>query len=161
MVKIAFSLTMSLYLLIPFMLLMILLIRADFKARLLPDEYTFSLLWMGLLVNPALGWVSLYAAILGVVGGYLFLWVIYLLFKWRSQKEGMGFGDFKLLAALGAWFGVGSLALILLIATMSTLLVLVVLKYFEKYPHSERIPFGPGLCFAGVVLYVSKCLTLI
>lgn len=151
---------MQLFIFAIFLSTILALCYIDFKAKILPDFLTFSLLWTGLLVNPLLGWISLYNAILGVVIGYLCLFGIYLIFKYFRQKEGLGFGDFKLLAALGAWFGWEGLPLILFIATSSTLLVLLILKILRKYPLDPRIPMGPGLCFAGLIIYLTKCLTL-
>ena len=151
---------MSFVLFGPFLLILILLTYTDFKYRMLPNEYNYVLLWLGLLVNPLLNWVPLYSAVLGAVSGYLLLLVIYLGFKWYARKEAMGYGDFKLLAALAAWFGYAAIPSLLLLASLSTLFGLAILKLLKKYPCDPRIPFGPGLCFAGLILYLFKDLTL-
>lgn len=151
---------MSILLFWPFLLLISLLTYADLKAGILPYEYNYVLLWLGLLVNPLLAWVPLYSAILGVVSGYLILLGVYLLFKWHTHNEGLGFGDFKLLAALLAWFGYSAIPTLLCLDSLSTLFVLGMLKLWRRYPVNQHIPFGPGLCFAGLILYFSKSLTL-
>ncbi len=132
----------------------------DLKYGYLPDGLNFSLLWLGLLANPLLHFVNLYAAILGVVFGYMGLWFVYQVHKYISHMEGMGFGDFKLLAALGAWFGWQTLPLLLLIATGGTLSILMELKLLDKYPLNPQIPLGPGLCLAGVIIFLAKYLTI-
>jgi prepilin signal peptidase PulO-like enzyme (type II secretory pathway) len=133
----------------------------DLKRGLLPDYLTLSLLWLGLLLNPLLHWVPLIDAVWGAVLGYLILWLIYWLFRVLMHKEGLGFGDFKLLAALGAWFGWQALPLLLCIASMGTLCVLLGLKFFKCYPKNPRIPFGPGLSFAGGCFFITQLLTFI
>jgi len=130
------------------------LIYFDFKHRILPDFFTFGLLWSGLLTNPLLGVVSLYSAVLGVAIGYSSLWGVYCVFKFLCNKEGMGYGDFKMLAALGAWLGWQALPLLLVIATSGTLLVLLALKVLRLYPDNPQIPFGVGLGVSGVVVYL-------
>lgn len=151
---------MSLLLFLIFLGMLIPLCWFDLRYRILPDLLNYALLWSGLMLNPLLRFVSLYSAVVGVIIGYGLLWVIYYGFKSLTQKEGVGFGDFKLLAALGAWFGWQAIAALLFIATSVTLSVLLLLKLISKYPKDKRIPLGPGLCFAGVILYLTKLLTL-
>ncbi len=148
---------------LPFVFLAYLLVLAwiDLKKGLLPDTLTLSLLWLGLIVNPLLHWVSLSDAVWGAVLGYLILYAVYHLFRYFFQKEGLGFGDLKFLAALGAWLGWQALPRLLLIASLSTLLVLAGLKIFKKYPQNPCIPFGPGLAFAGVCFFITHLLTFI
>ena len=144
-----------------FIALLMALAWIDFKTRLLPDGLTFSLLWLGLLTNPILQVVSLYDAVIGVVAGYLSLWVIYHIFKIVRQKEGLGHGDFKLLAALGAWLGWQALPGVLVVATGSTLLVLGLLKIKGRYPKDPHIPLGPGLCIAGLIFFMGKSIHML
>ena len=154
MLKKCLCLEMSILLFLVFIGLISCLIYFDFKQRILPDCLTFSLLWIGLLVNPLLGVVSLYSAVLGAVIGYLSLWGVYWLFKLLCGREGLGYGDFKMLAALGAWLGWQALPLLLVIATSGTLLVLLVLKVLRLYPDDPQIPFGVGLGVSGVIGYL-------
>jgi leader peptidase (prepilin peptidase) / N-methyltransferase len=125
----------------------------DARTTWLPDAITQPLTWAG-LIAAALNWtpVSLHAALAGAVGGYLFLWLVYWVFKLVTGKEGMGYGDFKLLAALGAWFGWQLLLAIVLIASISSLLVAVVLMWRRRLPENRQIPFGPFLALAGAWL---------
>ena len=100
-------------------------------------------------------------AIWGATLGYCSLWLIYWIFKYCTHKEGLGFGDFKFFAALGAWFGWQALPLLLLIASVSTILFLALLKICKKYPENPHIPLGPGLAFAGACFFITQCLTSI
>ena len=144
-----------------FFLYLMALAWIDLYRGLLPDYLTLSLLWLGLLVNPLLHRTSLTSAVWGAVLGYLILWVVYWIFKYLTHKEGLGFGDFKFLAALGAWFGWQALPALLLIASISTIIVLLGLKIFKKYPKNSHIPFGPGLAFAGACFFIEPLLTFV
>jgi prepilin signal peptidase PulO-like enzyme (type II secretory pathway) len=144
-----------------FFIYLIALAWIDLRRGILPDLLTLSLLWLGLLSNAALHWVSLLDAVWGAVLGYLILWLVYWAFRWARHKEGLGFGDLKFLAALGAWFGWQALPGLLCVASVTTLLVLLGLKIFKKYPSHPRIPFGPGLAFAGGCFFVAQALTFI
>ena len=95
----------------------------DLESTLLPDAITLPLAWAGLLVNLGDGFTPLPLAVLGAVAGYGFLWLIFHAFRYFTGREGMGYGDFKLLAALGAWFGVGALPMLLLAASLAGVLV--------------------------------------
>ena len=97
---------------------LIALTAIDLDHQLLPDSLTLPLLWVGLLINIDATFVSLESAVLGAVFGYLCLWSVYWLFKIVTGKEGMGYGDFKLLAALGAWFGLSALPTIVLLSSL-------------------------------------------
>lgn len=117
----------------------------DFDTFLLPDSITQPLLWAGLAFNLLFKVVPLEQAVMGGMFGYLMLWSIYKLFKAFTGKEGMGYGDFKLLAALGAWFGPLSLMTIVLVASVSGIVLGLVLQAVRKSSQSEPFPFGPSL----------------
>jgi leader peptidase (prepilin peptidase)/N-methyltransferase len=125
----------------------------DADTTLLPDDLTLPLLWGGLLVNLAglLPGVTLRDAVLGAVAGYLALWLIYWVFKLATGKEGMGYGDFKLLAALGAWLGWKALLPIVLISSIVGAVVGIVLMVLARRGREVPIPFGPYLAAAGFI----------
>ncbi len=149
------------FLLLVFFIFLSVLAYIDLKKGILPDDLTLSLLWLGLLLNPLLHWISITSALWGAALGYLILWLVYWIFKYWTQKEGLGFGDCKFLSALGAWFGWQALPGLLLIASVGTLLFLAGLKFCKKYPRNPRIPFGPGLSFAGGCFFIMQALTFI
>ena len=122
----------------------------DWDTTLLPDDITLPLLWAGLFAA-ILGWtgVTLTAAVLGAAAGYLSLWGIYWLFKLTTGKEGMGYGDFKLFAALGAWFGWQALVPIILMASVIGVIVGLALKFNNGLREGGYVPFGPFLAGAG------------
>jgi leader peptidase (prepilin peptidase)/N-methyltransferase len=126
----------------------------DWDTTLLPDDITLPLLWSGLVVaalqvNPG---VSLADAFWGAVGGYLSLWLVYQAFKLVTGKEGMGYGDFKLFAALGAWFGWTALVPIILLASLAGAVVGLLLKRFSQLREGGYLPFGPFLAGAGLLM---------
>jgi leader peptidase (prepilin peptidase)/N-methyltransferase len=123
----------------------------DWDTTLLPDDITLPLLWAG-LIGAALQWtpVTLEASLWGAVGGYLSLWLVYWGFKLITGKEGMGFGDFKLFAALGAWFGWQALIPMILMASIVGALVGIAMKYSSGLRAGGVIPFGPFLAGAGL-----------
>lgn len=123
----------------------------DFDTQLLPDCITLPLLWLGLLFNLWSGRVSLEAAVLGAVAGYVALWSVFWLFKLITGKEGMGYGDFKLLAALGAWLGWMMLPLVILLSSFVGAVVGIVLMRTSRLQRGQPIPFGPYLVIAGMV----------
>ncbi|MDF3036752.1 MAG: prepilin peptidase, partial [Paucimonas sp.] len=123
----------------------------DFDTQLLPDDLTFPLLWLGLLLNLNGLFVPLQDAVIGAAAGYLCLWAVYWLFKLATGKEGMGFGDFKLLAALGAWLGWKMLPVIILLSSAVGAVVGILLIVFAKHGRSVPIPFGPYLAAAGLI----------
>ncbi|HEY6722151.1 MAG TPA: A24 family peptidase [Burkholderiales bacterium] len=123
----------------------------DFDTQLLPDSITLPLLWLGLLVNAAGVFTDLRSAVIGAVAGYLVLWSVYWLFKLATGKEGMGFGDFKLLAAIGAWCGWQVLPLTILLSSFIGAAVGISLIVFARHGRSVPIPFGPYLSAAGVI----------
>jgi leader peptidase (prepilin peptidase) / N-methyltransferase len=125
----------------------------DWDTTLLPDQLTQPLLWGG-LIAAALGWtIPLSTALWGAVAGYLALWSVYWLFKLTTGKEGMGFGDFKLLAALGAWLGWNTLLPIALIASVIGAVVGIGMKMVSSLREGRYVPFGPFLAGAGVFVY--------
>ncbi len=122
----------------------------DADTSLLPDAITQPLTWSGLLVaSLGLTGTTLNDALWGATVGYLFLWSIYWLFKWATDKEGMGRGDFKLLAALGAWLGWQSLLSLVMIASVAGVLVGVWWRFRGRLAPGEHMPFGPYLVLAG------------
>jgi leader peptidase (prepilin peptidase) / N-methyltransferase len=122
----------------------------DWDTTLLPDDVTLPLLWLG-LVSSALQWtpVPLTSALWGAVAGYLSLWLIYWGFKLATGKEGMGYGDFKLFAALGAWFGWPLLIPIILLSSVIGAVIGVAMKFTSGLREGGYIPFGPFLAGAG------------
>ncbi len=134
-----------------FAYLLIAMTFIDADTQLLPDDLTLPLLWLGLLVNLNSTFVSLDEAVVGAVAGYLSLWSIYWLFKLITGKEGMGYGDFKLLAALGAWLGWKMLPIIILLSSLVGAVIGVSLILFAKHGRNNPIPFGPYLAAAGMI----------
>lgn len=126
----------------------------DFDTMLLPDQLTLPLIWLGLLVNMAGSFTNLQDAVLGAVFGYMSLWSIYWGFKLLTGKEGMGYGDFKLLAALGAWFGWQALPLIILLSSFAGAIIGIAVIAASKDKESRPLPFGPYLAIAGWVYLV-------
>jgi leader peptidase (prepilin peptidase)/N-methyltransferase len=123
----------------------------DFDTQLLPDDVTLPLLWAGLLFNLSGVFADLQSAVLGAVIGYLALWSVYWLFKLVTGKEGMGYGDFKLLAALGAWLGWQMLPLIIILSSLVGAVVGVVLIVVARHGRNVPIPFGPYLAGGGLI----------
>ncbi len=121
----------------------------DFDKLLLPDQLTLPLLWLGLLLNISGQYVSLTDAVIGAAAGYLVLWSIYWAFKLLTGKEGMGYGDFKLLAALGAWLGWQSLPLILILSSCVGAVLGITLVVMKRQHQEKPMPFGPYLAIAG------------
>jgi leader peptidase (prepilin peptidase)/N-methyltransferase len=123
----------------------------DFDTQLLPDDLTLPLLWAGLLVNLNGTFAPLSSAVIGAAAGYLSLWAIYWLFKLIRGKEGMGFGDFKLLAALGAWQGWQMLPVIVLLSSVVGTVIGISLIVFKGRDHNIPLAFGPYLAIAGAI----------
>ena len=130
---------------------MIALTFIDFDTQLLPDSITQPLLWLGLLVNLSHAYTSIESAVIGAIAGYLTLWSVYWLFKLTTGKEGMGFGDFKLLAAIGAWLGWQVLPLVILLSSLVGAIVGISLMVFAKHGRNIPIPFGPYLAGGGLI----------
>ena len=121
----------------------------DFDTQLLPDDITLPLLWIGLVFNLNTGFTDIKSAIMGAVTGYLALWFIYWLFKFVTGKEGMGYGDFKLLAAIGAWFGWQLLPAVILLSSLLGAVVGIGLIFLTKRGREIPMPFGPFLAIGG------------
>ncbi len=127
----------------------------DWDTTLLPDNLTLPLLWAGLLAS-VLGWIAvpLVDAVVGAAAGYLSLWLVYWAFKLATGKEGMGYGDFKLFAALGAWFGWQALVPLILMASVVGAVVGIAMKIASSLREGGYVPFGPFLVGAGLIAMV-------
>ena len=121
----------------------------DLDKMLLPDQLTLPLLWGGLLFNLTGGFAPLDDAVIGAMAGYLVLWSLYWAFKLLTGKEGMGYGDFKLLAALGAWLGWQALPIVLLLSSLVGAFIGIGLILLRNHHQNKPIPFGPYLAIAG------------
>ena len=143
-----------------FMWCMIALSFIDFDTQLLPDTITLPLVWAGLLLNLGGTFVDLASAVVGAAAGYLSLWTVFWGFKFATGKEGMGFGDFKLLAAIGAWLGWQMLPFVVLASSFVGAIFGIALMLLANRGRNVPIPFGPYLAVAGAVaLFWGKPLT--
>ena len=139
---------------------LITLTMIDIDHQLLPDSITLPLLWVGLLLNLSGLFTDTHSAIIGAVAGYLMLWSVYWGFKLITGKEGMGYGDFKLLALLGAWMGWQMLPLIILLSSLVGAVIGIGLILLRGRDHNIPIPFGPYLAIAGLIaLYWGEAIT--
>lgn len=123
----------------------------DLDTQLLPDQLTLPLLWLGLLLNIGGLFTRLPDAVIGAAAGYLVLWSVYWLFKLVTGREGMGYGDFKLLGALGAWFGWQALPMLLLVSAVVGSLIGIAILVVQKKGRQTAIAFGPYLALAGLI----------
>ncbi len=128
---------------------LIVLAMIDFQTQLLPDDITLPFLWFGILANFFNCFEDLHSSILGAIFGYGSLWSVYIIFKLVTGKEGMGHGDFKLFAMLGAWLGWKLLPLIILISSLAGAVVGMCMIIFTSHDKADPIPFGPYLVVAG------------
>ena len=143
-----------------FIAALIALTGIDFDTQLLPDNITLPLLWSGLLLNAFGTFTDLRSAVFGAVAGYLALWTVYWGFKLVTGKDGMGYGDFKLLAALGAWLGWQMLPLTILLSSFVGAVIGLSLMAFARHGRNVPIPFGPYLAIAGIIaMFWGKPLT--
>lgn len=126
----------------------------DLYERLLPDQITLPLLWFGLFANLGATFAPLNDAVLGAIAGYLSLWIVFWAFKMITGKEGMGYGDFKLLGALGAWLGWQMLPMVILISSVMGVAVGIVGMLFAGQKRGTTIAFGPFLAVAGWIAFV-------
>ena len=133
-----------------FTLALITLTFIDFDTQLLPDDITLPLLWLGLLFNLNGGFTDIKSAVIGAVVGYLILWSVYWLFKIVTGKEGMGYGDFKLLAAIGAWFGWQLIPAVILLSSVLGASIGIGLILTRGKSGNTAIPFGPFLALGGI-----------
>jgi leader peptidase (prepilin peptidase)/N-methyltransferase len=126
----------------------------DAETTMLPDSITLPLLWVGLLANTAGVFAPLADAVIGAAAGYLILWSVYWAFKLLTRKEGMGYGDFKLLAALGGWLGWKMLLPIILLSSVVGAIVGILLIVLARRGKDIPIPFGPYLAAAGFIALI-------
>lgn len=131
---------------------LIVLSAIDISCYLLPDYLTLSLMWLGLLTSTQHLFISAPDAIFGCVFGYLSLWLLGAIFKLLRRIDGIGRGDCKLLAALGAWCGIQALPAILLIASLSGLVIGLVWQHYKKQNYLTPLPFGPFLSLGGIII---------
>ena len=133
---------------------MIALTFIDLDTQILPDGITLPLLWCGLLFNLWVLFSDVKSAVIGATAGYLALWTVYWLFKWATGKEGMGYGDFKLLAAIGAWLGWQMLLPVILLSSFVGAAVGITLILTKNHGRNVPIPFGPYLAAAGLIALI-------
>ncbi len=156
-IQFGFSMTLLYALLFTWIIICITFI--DLEHQLIPDELSLGLLWIGLLSNLSFSFAPLADAVLGAICGYVSLWGFIKLYQGITQKIAMGHGDFKLFAALGAWFGWAQLPIILFIASLFGAVIGIVYLKKTKQSNSTPIPFGPFLCFSGfMMLYLHDIL---
>ncbi len=148
-----YDLTMEAGLILIFTWSLIALTMIDVDHQLLPDDITLPLMWLGILVNISSTFTDLQSAVIGAAAGYLSLWSVYWLFKIIAKKEGMGFGDFKLLAALGAWMGWQVIPLVIVLSSfVGAVIGIAGILIFGK-DKNKPIPFGPYLAIAGWIAF--------
>lgn len=123
----------------------------DFDTQLLPDDITMPLLWLGIIFNLFGAFTTLNNAVAGAIAGYLVLWIVYWLFKLATGKEGMGYGDFKLLAAIGAWLGWPLLPLVIMLSSVVGAVVGITLIIAARHGRNIPIPFGPYLAGGALI----------
>jgi len=121
----------------------------DYDHQLLPDDITLTFLWIGIFINMFGMFTNLQSSVIGAIAGYGILWLVYMLFKILTGKEGMGYGDFKLLAMLGAWLGWQQIPLIIILSSLCGAIIGIGLIVIRKHDKSRPIPFGPYLAMAG------------
>lgn len=151
-VKMGFTIQMLFALLFTWALIALTFI--DFDEQILPDDITLPLLWLGIGLGLYAIFIPLSSAVIGAMVGYLALWSIFWLFKLLTGKEGMGYGDFKLLAMLGAWGGWTQLPFIVLLSSLLGTLVGISLMVFKGHARDKPIPFGPYLAVAGWISFI-------
>lgn len=154
-----FGFNLSLIFALLFIWLLICLFFIDLEHQILPDNLTISLVWLGLIANTQTLFTTLPDAVLSAAGAYVLLWLFIKLYYLLTGKIGMGNGDFKLFAALGAWFGWTQLPLILLISSITGAVTGLLYLKSTKQPKETPIPFGPFLCIAGLIsLFYGKAI---
>ena len=121
----------------------------DLDHQLLPDDITLPFLWIGLFFNMFGIFTDIHSSLIGAMAGYGILWTVYMLFKLVTGKEGMGYGDFKLLSMLGAWLGWQQLPVIIILSSLCGAIIGIALMIFRKHDRSHPLPFGPYLAAAG------------
>ncbi|MDE1479207.1 A24 family peptidase [Xenorhabdus bovienii] len=123
----------------------------DIKTYQLPDVITQPLLWIGLIFNSSENLVSIKSAIYGAISGYLFLWLLNKVCRYILKKEGIGYGDLKLTAAIGAWLGMEMIPVLMLLSSISGLFGFMIV-WFKRKTYPDFIAFGPYICFSAIVL---------
>jgi leader peptidase (prepilin peptidase) / N-methyltransferase len=146
-----FGATASMIFALIFVASLVVLTGIDLDTQLLPDQITLLLMWLGLLVNVSGTFARLPDAVIGAAAGYLILWSVYWLFKLLTGREGMGYGDFKLLAAIGAWFGWQVLPKVLLASSLVGAIIGIAMIAFRGKDRRTAIAFGPYLAIAGLL----------
>ena len=126
----------------------------DMDHQLLPDDITLPFMWIGILANMFGLFTDIHSSLFGVMAGYTVLWTVYILFKLATGKEGMGYGDFKLLAMLGGWLGWQMLPLIILLSSFVGAIIGIGLIIFAQHDRAKPIPFGPYLAIAGWIALI-------
>ena len=139
-----------------FTYVLIALLFIDLDKMLLPDQLTLPLLWLGLLLSTQEVFIGTTDAIIGAAAGYLSLWSVYWLFKLATGKEGMGYGDFKLLGALGAFIGWQGLPVVILLSSLVGAVAGLLIMFIQNKGKSQAIPFGPYLAVAGWITLLYK-----
>lgn len=127
----------------------------DYDTQLLPDDITLPFLWLGIICNIFGLFTDIYSSLFGAIFGYLSLWSIYIIFKYLTGKEGMGYGDFKLLSMLGAWLGWQMLPLVIILSSFVGAVIGVGLILFRNHEKNQPIPFGPYLALAGWIALIA------
>ncbi len=145
---------------LPFVWLLVAMTMIDYDTQYLPDDLTYPLLWLGLLVNLNATFVPLREAVIGAAAGYMALWSVNALYKLVRGHDGMGNGDFKLLAALGAWLGWSMLPAIIMLSSVVGAVVGIALMILARSGRETKIPFGPYLAGAGLLaLFYGESIT--
>ncbi|GJI95392.1 type 4 prepilin-like proteins leader peptide-processing enzyme [Duganella caerulea] len=139
-----------------FLYLLIAMTFIDFDTQMLPDDLTYPLIWAGLIMNIDGTFVPLRDAVIGAAAGYMALWSVNLLYKLVRHRDGMGYGDFKLLAALGAWMGWAMLPSIVLMSSLVGSVIGIVLMIANRRGFDYKIPFGPYLAAAGLIVFLYR-----
>nr|WP_306464311.1 A24 family peptidase [Vibrio sp. Y2-5] len=149
------GITVNTVLILAFLYSLIVCTFIDFHHLSLPDSITVPLVWIGIAVSyVGIREVSLDSSIGGAIVGYLSLWLVYWLYRWKTGNEGLGYGDFKLFSAIGAWEGVGSLPVVIALAILIALVIslaLAVYAKFRKQEYEQTIPFGPYLSLSAFI----------
>ncbi|AXG41816.1 prepilin peptidase [Photorhabdus laumondii subsp. laumondii] len=146
-----FSLNFHLYVVLIFVWVLIILSFIDIKIKLLPDIINYPLLWLGLLLNLNQTFVPIEQAVTGAIVGYLILWSLYWLFRIICHKEGLGYGDFKLMAAVSAWLGIGAIPLLMLLSSLFGLIGCLWMWRIRENCQ-EPVAFGPYIAISAVIM---------
>jgi len=139
-----------------FLYLLIAMTFIDFDTQMLPDDLTYPLIWAGLIMNIDGTFVPLRDAVIGAAAGYMALWSVNWLYKLVRHRDGMGYGDFKLLAALGAWMGWAMLPAIVLMSSLVGSVIGIALMIANRRGFDYQIPFGPYLAAAGLIVFLYR-----